>query len=536
MARRLATDGLTLIRAGLAALEAREDDANRLNVFPVPDGDTGTNMVLTMRAVVAECLKAPTDDRAALAKAATDGSLMGARGNSGVILSQIIRGLCDVLGPGGDLDAPLVAEALDAASRVAMQAIRKPVAGTMLTVIEDTAKAAVDLLARGLDLDIYLESLLREAWRSVERTPELLPVLKEAGVVDAGGFGLAVLAEGMVRAMRGEEVEGHDELVTTPQQLSAETEAEELEYTYCTEFLVTGSPPPVAEVREFLEDVGGSILAVGDEQLLKVHVHTNDPGKVLSWLAPTGTFSEVHISNMEEQTSERRHALEQAGPAKPLGVVTVVAGDGLAEIMKSLGADVVVAGGQSMNPSIGEISDGVRAVHAETVIVLPNNKNVLGAAEQAAKALDEPRVLVVPTRTVPEGLAAMIGYDPEGEPEAVVREMEEEVGRVVSGAVTVAVRDSKAPAGRIKVGDTIGVTDSEIRVIGDDVSKVALELIVGLAAEADGAETVTLLAGEDLDDGTAEALADAVRERLPDMEVEWHRGGQPLYPLLVGIE
>jgi len=364
-----------------------------------------------------------------------------------------------------------------------------------------------------------------------------------------------VLAEGMVRTMRGEEVEGHDELVTTPQQLSAETEAEELEYTYCTEFLVTGSPPPVAEVREFLEGVGGSILAVGDEQLLKVHVHTNDPGKVLTWLAPAGTFSEVHISDMEEQTSERRHALEQAGPAKPLGVVTVVAGDGLAEIMRSLGADVVVAGGQSMNPSIGEISDGVRAAHAETVIVLPNNKNVLGAAEQAAKAFEAeragaagagaagpggggrvPRVLVVATRTVPEGLAAMIGYDPDGEPDGVAREMEEEVGRVVSGAVTVAVRDSKAPAGPIKVGDTIGVTDSEIRVIGDDVSKVALDLIVGLAAEAEGAETATLLAGEGLDDAAAEALADAVREKLPDMEVEWHRGDQPLYPLLVGIE
>lgn len=567
----LESRALFLLGAGLSALKGREDDVNRMNVFPVPDGDTGTNMVLTMQAVWAECAKVDAADNGALAKAATNGSLMGARGNSGVILSQVIRGLGDVLGAVPNDQAPgvgLVAEALAAASKVSLQAIRKPVAGTMLTVMEDVANEAAQLARTPIGMAELLEALVDAAWRSVQRTPDLLPVLKEAGVVDAGGFGLAILGEGIVRAALGGTVAEHAEMITTPKQLSIETEAEELEYKYCTELLLAGDPPPVEQIKGVLETMGGSLMVVAGPGVLKVHVHTNDPGQVLSYLSPFGVFAETHINNMEEQAADRRADLEAARLAafeglgaekgaggalgagaatserRPLGVIAVAAGKGVTTIMKSLGVDQVVPGGQSMNPSTGEIAAAARAANADTVIVLPNNKNVILAAQQTASAFDAeretggdaPHVIVVGTRTVPEGLSALLAYDASGVPEAISSEMEEEMGRVTSGAVTTAVRDSSAAAGPVRAGDVIGVSDSDILVVGRDVVDVAAELTSVLAKGADGAESVTLLAGEDLPDDGAQALAEAVKKKLPSKDVEWHRGDQPLYPVLIGIE
>lgn len=532
-----------IIAAAAAALESRKAEVDRLNVFPVPDGDTGTNMALTMKAVVdaVEALE-PHPSLSGLCQAITHGSLMGARGNSGVILSQILRGLCDVLCRASKIDPATVAEALDRAVQVSYQAVRKPVEGTMLTVIKDTAAAVRAAVAADADLHAVLSQVAEASQASVMRTPELLPVLREAGVVDAGGFGLAVLAEGVYAALEGHDVREFDVTIGDGALPALEpvNDWDDDEYLYCTEFLLSldGDGADREAVHERISLAGGSELVVGAGNMLKIHVHTDDPSAVLAYATSVGEVAEVHINNMRMQTAERQKTLasQKAGSqaaSKPLGFVAVAVGSGLVTILESLGVDIIVDGGQTMNPSTADIVAAIEATPAESVIVLPNNKNIIMAAEQAREATKK-KVGVVPTRSVPEAFAAMFAADPEGSVEDNVAVMTAASEEVSVGEVTFAVKDSKADAvGDIAAGQVIGIVNHEIRVVGETVDGVALELISGMA---DSGDTLTLLAGRDLSDDDLASISSAIQERHPSLDIETHRGEQPLYPLIMSVE
>ncbi|MDP2234049.1 MAG: DAK2 domain-containing protein [Actinomycetota bacterium] len=530
-----------LIAAAAAALKDRVEEVNKLNVFPVPDGDTGTNMSLTMEAVVGELGNlSDTPGLDAVCKAVTHGSLMGARGNSGVILSQILRGMCDVVGAADHIDTNLLSSALERAVSVSFQAVRKPVEGTMLTVLKDSAREAKKAAKQGASLDAALDRVLVAAFDSVRNTPELLPVLKENGVVDAGGFGLAILAEGLVAAFRGREIDVADVSIGPAPLLGIEpaNDWDDDEYLYCTEFLLIGEDIDLASVRDFIAQAGGSELAVGSGDTFKVHVHTDDPGSVLAYMTGIGEVAEVHINNMRQQTAARAEAIraegepDHSGDPAPYGIVSVAAGDGLKAILSSLGVDRIVNGGQTMNPSTAELLEAVASVHAERVLILPNNKNIVMAAQQAAAHADRP-VGVVPTRSVPEAFAALFEFDPDAEISENIERMSQAAAGVRTGEVTTAIKNSKGKAGPITAGQVIGIAGGEIEVVGDNVSDVAVEL---LRVILDQGETVTVLAGEEFPDAELEALEARIAEEFSSVEVESHRGEQPLYPVIVSVE
>jgi len=523
-----------------AALKARRDEVNKLNVFPVPDGDTGTNMSLTMDAVVAEIGKLPAG--ATLAEtghAITHGSLMGARGNSGVILSQILRGLCESLAEVDHVDGQTVADALRRSTSVAFQAVRKPVEGTMLTVLRDASEAAATAADAGEDVTSVVEAGVTEAFESVRRTPELLPVLKEAGVVDAGGYGLAILAEGFGAALGHHEIRSFDVTVREPHGAVAlttgpEDDWDDQEYLYCTELLLFGKDLDREAIEDYLVTVGGSQLVVGAPDQLKIHVHTDDPSQALGYALTLGEVAEVHVNNMRRQTADRARQLraEASVGLKELGFVAVAAGSGLADILKSLGVDVVVSGGQTMNPSTAELLEAIEQVPSKAVIILPNNKNIIMAANQTIGIAGKP-VGVVPTTSVPEAFSAMLAADPGGTMEDNVAEMTEAGDAVRTGEITTAVKDSKGKVGKIKSGQLIGIADHEIEVVGEDVTDVAVRLLDVIAGDA---ETLTLLAGADLSDEELAGIVEMVEAAHPDLEVETHRGEQPLYPLIMAVE
>ncbi len=532
-----------LIGSASLALKERKDEVNRLNVFPVPDGDTGTNMSLTMDAVVAEVQSLPGDAPAeVVCRAVTHSSLMGARGNSGVILSQILRGLCEGIAqaPDGVVDSKVLAEAFQRSVTVAFQAVRKPIEGTMLTVIRDAADAAVPVSEEGGDLKAVLTAVVDAAYASVRRTPDLLPVLAEAGVVDAGGYGLAILLDGAVAALDGHAMH-RIEVDVTPTR-TAETmvvtpadDWDDEEYLYCTEFLLFGEALDRDSLEDWVAGRGGSELVVGDPSSLKVHVHTDDPAGVLAHATSLGEVAEVHVNNMRRQTYARTvelRARQASVPTRALGFVAVAAGSGLVEILKSLGVDEVVSGGQTMNPSTADIVAAVDSVPAETVIVLPNNKNILMAAEQAVPVAGH-KVLVVPTTSVPQAFAAMLASDPESDPQANVESMTRAASAVRTGEVTTAVRDSKTAVGAVRAGDVIGIADHEIVATGSDVPSVAGLLLDAIAQDG---ETLTLLGGEDMDDQQLATIARDLGDAHPELEIETHRGAQPLYPLIMSVE
>jgi DAK2 domain fusion protein YloV len=531
-----------LIQSAASALKDRRDEVNKLNVFPVPDGDTGTNMSLTMDAVVAEIGK--LDDDAPLADichAVTHGSLMGARGNSGVILSQILRGLCEVVGQASEPDPQLVSDAFARSVIVAFQAVRKPIEGTMLTVLRDASEAAPASVAAGKDVGDVLKDVVDAAYASVRRTPDLLPVLKEAGVVDAGGFGLAILFEGFTTALEGGAVREFEGTISgAGAVLTGFTpidDWDDQEYLYCTEFLVFGQDLDRESVEERLAAAGGSELVVGDSEALKIHVHTDDPASVLAYATGLGEVAEVHVNNMRRQTAARAQELRAGtkpggAPVKPLGFVAVAAGQGLADILISLGVDCVVSGGQTMNPSTAELLAAVEAVPAESVVILPDNRNIILAAQATAGVATKP-VGVVPTTSVPEAFSALLAFDPAATLDANVESMTRAASGVRTGEVTTAVRKSKGKAGRIKAGQVIGIADHEIEAVGNDVAEVAERLLDVIAGDG---ETLTLLAGEDMTDEQLQALAARLAERHPELEMETHRGGQPLYPLIMAVE
>ena len=538
-----ANDLLNAIAAASKTLGERRDEINRLNVFPVPDGDTGTNMSLTLESVVGNIASLPIGaDGVAIRKAITTGALMGARGNSGVITSQILRGLCEGSVGCEDVDAASIDAALSHAVDVAFSAVRKPVEGTILTVLKDSAAAAKRARKKKLATEEALAAVVDEAYASVQRTPDLLPVLKENGVVDAGGYGLAIFFDAFASALTGREGPLRDELAFA-RQAAPKVEIEQIndwegsDYRYCTEFLVHSDEVDVDAAKDFLPTMGDCDLMVGMHPNFKVHVHSNRPDEVLRWfLDHDAQVSEVHIHNMQQQSVARSDALaaERQAEVKPLGFVAVAAGEGNARILESLGVDVVVSGGQTMNPSTKDLLDAAGRVNADAVIILPNNKNIIMAAQSACELSEKP-CAVVPTKSVPEAFAALFGVDESASLEDNVEAMTEAYADVKTGEVTTAIKDSKDAAGNpIKEGDVIGIADGAIEAVGSCVQAVAMELLA--AMDADDADTLTILAGEDFADDAFEALVARIGEEFDELEIDAHRGDQPLYPLVMSVE
>ena len=538
-------DVLSAIAAASKNLSARKDEINRLNVFPVPDGDTGTNMSLTLESVVKNLSSLPMGCSSAdIRHAITTGALMGARGNSGVITSQILRGLCEGAAQATELTASTIDAAFARAVEVSFQAVRKPVEGTILTVLKDTAAAAKRAHKKKLSPEEALDEVVREAYASVQRTPELLAVLKENNVVDAGGFGLAILIDGFVAALLGKEGSMSDEFSFTPKadpkvEIEHINDWEGSEYRYCNEFLVHSETLDVQDALDFLSTMGDCELCVGAVPKFKVHVHSNHPNKVLEYFLDRGQIFEVFIHNMDLQSAERNEKLvaeqeQAAAEHKPFGVVAVAAGEGNANILRSLGVDVVVSGGQTMNPSTADLLAAVEKCNADSVIILPNNSNIIMAANSAAE-LAEVECGVVPTKSVPQAFAAMFGYDETASLEDNVEAMVDAFSEVKTGEVTTAIKDSHDANGDpIAAGDVIGIADGSIDAVGSSIEDVVMALLEQM--EADDADTCTVLAGEDFSDEALEALVERIEEEYDDLEIDSHRGEQPLYPIIFSVE
>ncbi len=540
-AHQVSADLKTVVAAAHAALETHAAKIDALNVYPVPDGDTGTNMLLTLRSVLEEVLASPERQGKEAAKLISRAALMGARGNSGVILSQILRGACEALSEARSLDAEALAAALCRAKERAYAAIQKPVEGTMLSVIKDAAAAARLSVERGeKDLSKVLEAATRGAQASVKRTPELLSTLKEAGVVDAGGLGVALILDALRATLSGEEpvltlddtkpVAGGARLRETVAHSAQEA------WGYCTEFVVSGFSGDAGEFEARILEIGQSVLVIADGDLVKVHLHTQDPGGALTYAGGFGRLSDVKVDDMEAQTRARA----ESGGAAPsplrkaanLGVVVVSRGAGNRQLFESMGA-VVVEGGQGANPSMQDLVRAVSSTGARAVVLLPNNKNVVPTAEGVRELVDAD-VYVVPTTSIVEGLAVMIGYDAEGEPEAVAEEMREICEGLRNAEVTVAVRDARVEGREVRKGAYVGLLDGKLHTVEASVHAVALALAEAIVEE--GADIVTLLRGADLGEAAAEEIAEAIRRLDAELRVEVRDGGQPLYPLQIAAE
>jgi len=513
----------------LAALEAARQRIDDLNVYPVPDGDTGTNLALTVRALRDDLANSMASGREAIAHETTRAALMGARGNSGVIFSQIVRGAAEVLGEVEKLDAVAVAAAFRSASDAAYRAVRRPVEGTMLTVIREVAEEAEARTAE-LERNALLVALVARAEDAVARTPEQLDVLREAGVVDAGGAGLLEILRGITAVVTGEEVP------LAPVELESvgiDAVHQELsKYRYCTVFVIEGDGLDRDGLEVELERIGDSLLVVGDEHALKVHVHTDDPGSALSLGTAVGTIDRVEIANMHEQTQRREERLLAVVPEqRRSGVVAVVAGDGNRLLFESLGAARVVEGGQTMNPATSDLVAAVDSVDAEEVLLLPNNSNVILAAEQAARLASRP-VEVVPSDSIQAGLAAMVAFEADRSAAENAVDMREALESVGTGEVTIASRDVELNGLSIREGEWLGLADGLPVAGGDDFDEVAAAVVERLLAEP--REILTLLTGPDAPQ--LEALLARVRERHPGLELEVQAGGQPHYPLLLSAE
>ncbi len=535
-------DILKAIASASSALSERKEEVNRLNVFPVPDGDTGTNMSLTVESVVNNIRTlSPDTPRADIRKAIVTGALMGARGNSGVITSQILRGFCEGSPEYDALDTEALNAAFEKAVEVAFQAVRKPVEGTILTVLRDSAGAAKQAYEDALEIDDALEAVVAEAYASVQRTPEFLPVLKENGVVDAGGFGLAILFDAFSACLMGKAAPtGEDFAIAAGTAPKVEIEQindwEGSEFRYCNEFLVDSDTLDAEEALDFLATMGDCELCVGSTPKFKVHVHSNHPDQVLKYFLDRGQVSEVHIHNMDLQSQERNEKLAQeaAVSKKPIGFVAVAPGSGNAEILKSLGVDVVVSGGQTMNPSTKDLLEAIQKVPSDSVIVLPNNSNIIMAANTACD-MAEKDCAVVPTKTVPQAVSAMFAVNEDASLEENVEAMTEPLSDVKTGEVTTAIKDSKDAHGNpIKEGDVIGIADGSIEAVTDSVEDAVMKLLE--VFETEDADTLMLLAGEDYTQDALDALVERIEEAYPDIEVDPQRGEQPLYPIIFSIE
>ena len=541
--------------AGAKNLESKKEWINELNVFPVPDGDTGTNMTLTIMAAAKEVGAMQTYEMDKVAKSISSGSLRGARGNSGVILSQLFRGLCKVIKEEKEIDVPVMAAALQKAVETGYKAVMKPKEGTILTVAKGGAKKAIALADETDDLVYFMQQVVAEMEIVLSKTPEMLPVLKEAGVVDSGGQGLVEVFHGMMDALEGKEIDYSIEGAATeakPVKISAQTEAE-IKFGYCTEFIIMlekeFTMDTELEVKAYLESIGDSIVVVADDDIVKIHVHTNDPGLAIQKALTFGSLTKIKIDNMREEHEEKlikeasklaeeeaKKAAEakKAEPRKEMGFISVSIGEGVGEIFKGLGVDYLIEGGQTMNPSTEDMLNAIDNVNAVHIFILPNNKNIILAANQA-QALTEDKVIhVIPTKTVPQGITAMINYLPDLSAEENVEAMEEAITTVKTGQVTYAVRDTKIDDKEIHEGNIMGIGDSGILAVGEDLEATTLEMFKELVD--DMSEIISIYYGEEVDEAVANDLGEKVGEMFPGCDVEVHFGGQPIYYYVVSVE
>lgn len=547
-----------MMKVGADNLHKNRDNVNALNVFPVPDGDTGTNMSLTISSGVKEMSKRIDDGIGSMAEAFSKGLLMGARGNSGVILSQLFRGFAKALAGKQTMNARQFADAFYQGVETAYKAVIRPVEGTVLTVAREAADAGMKIAWSTQDPIEIMQTIYNHAKETLAKTPEMLSVLEETKVVDAGGQGLVYIYEGMLAALQGEKIEEPSkpsnqqpiELDSLTQQAHEQMDPNHIEYGYCTEFMIqllTQRRPVEAfdqqKFQEEMNQLGDSLLVVADEEWVKVHIHAERPGDVLNEASRYGDLDKIKIDNMREQykqvTEQKKESVEHKPdqedekPKQPYGVVVVAAGEGIAQVFRSLGVDKVVSGGQTMNPSTEELSEAIQDLHAEHVFVLPNNKNIILAAQQAAKIVDT-SVTVLNTKTIPQGMAAMIGFDRQDTPERNQQKMQEQVQGVRSGEVTRAVRDTQINGLDIVQGDYLGLAEGEICFKSEERFQVAEWLVEKLITE--DAEVVTIIYGQDLNKQQVQEWVSSLEKKYPDHEFEIHDGGQPLYDLLIGVE
>lgn len=537
--------------AGAKTLEIKKEWINELNVFPVPDGDTGTNMTLTIMAAANEVRGLEDVKMDTLAKAISSGSLRGARGNSGVILSQLLRGLTKGIREHEELDTVIMAAAIQKAVETAYKAVMKPKEGTILTVAKGMADKAAEMAVETDDFVVFFDEIIKHGDYVLSQTPEMLPVLKEAGVVDSGGQGLMEVCRGAYDAFMGKEIDlTFDAPVTKTVTTKIDTsEAADIKFGYCTEFIILlekeFTEDDEMDMKNYLESIGDSLVVVADDDVVKIHVHTNDPGKALQKALTHGQLSRIKIDNMREEHQEKlikeaeKLAQQQSEevkkqPAKEVGFIAVSIGEGVGNIFKELGVDYLIEGGQTMNPSTEDMLKAIEIVNAKTVYILPNNKNIILAANQAQMLVEDCEVVVIPTKTVPQGIAAVISYVSECSVEENTEGMIEAIGNVKTGQVTYAVRDTHIDEHEIHEGDIMGIGDSGLLAVGNDISAVTLDMISKMADE--DSELISLYYGQDFSAEDAEALGEAIEEAYPDCDVEINDGGQPIYYCVVSVE
>lgn len=541
--------------AGAKNLEAKKEWINELNVFPVPDGDTGTNMTLTIMSAAAEVSALSDPDMETLAKAISSGSLRGARGNSGVILSQLLRGFTRGVRKLNELDAEAIAAAMEKGVETAYKAVMKPKEGTILTVAREAASKAVEIAEEAESLEAFFAEVFAHAEETLKRTPEMLPVLKEAGVVDSGGQGLLEVFRGAIDGYLGKEIDySAFEKNSGPAVTKISPQAEaDIKFGYCTEFIILlEKEMPEEEEHEFkkfLMSIGDSIVLVADDEIVKVHVHTNHPGEAIERALTYGALSRMKIDNMREEHQEKlikdaeklakeQEAQEQEAlknePPKEVGFISVSAGNGLTEIFKELGVDYLIEGGQTMNPSTEDMLNAIDKVNAKTIYIFPNNKNIILAANQARDLTEDKEIIVIPTKTIPQGITALISFVPEKDSAENARGMEEAIAKVKTGQITYAVRDTRIDDKEIHEGDIMGIGDHGMLAVGKKREEVAMDTVEAMMDE--DAEVISVYYGVDIPEEEAEELASRLEEAYPDCEVELNMGGQPIYYYVVSVE
>ncbi|KSV59537.1 DAK2 domain-containing protein [Acetivibrio ethanolgignens] len=540
--------------AGAKNIEAKKEYINELNVFPVPDGDTGTNMTLTIMAAAKEVSAITEPAIPVLAKAISSGSLRGARGNSGVILSQLFRGFTKEIKEYDTINVEIMSRAFERAVETAYKAVMKPKEGTILTVAKGGAKKAAEMAEQTDDLVYFCDEVLKYMEEVLSKTPEMLPVLKEAGVVDSGGQGLLTVLQGAYDALLGKEVvfEAAPAKTIGATVSSGEVSTADIKFGYCTEFIIMLEKEYTAETelafKAYLESIGDSIVVVSDDDVVKVHVHTNDPGLAIQRALTYGSLTNMKIDNMREEHNEKvireaeKAAAKQAEagqtqreePRKETGFISVSIGEGINEIFKGLGVDYIIEGGQTMNPSTDDMLTAIEAVNANNIFIFPNNKNIILAAEQAMHLTKDKNIIVIPSKTVPQGIAAIINFIAEKPIEENKKRMLDAMGGIKSGQVTYAVRDTSIDGKTIKENDFMGIGDSGILAVGQDMKDTTLELIDCLVEE--DSELVSLYYGSDVDEVQAEELAELIEKKYPELEVEVNQGGQPIYYYVLSVE
>ena len=536
--------------AGAKNLEVKKEWINELNVFPVPDGDTGTNMTLTIMSAVKEVNNLEDVQMTSLAKAISSGSLRGARGNSGVILSQLLRGFTKGIRDLEELDAVALARAVDKGVETAYKAVMKPKEGTILTVARGVADKALELAEDAEDLQTFLEDVLEEGRRVLAKTPDMLPVLKEAGVVDSGGQGLMVVLEGAFDAFMGKEVDLTFDAGENAKVVKVTPQAEaDIKFGYCTEFIIVLNKKFTAEdevdFKAYLSSLGDSIVCVADDEVVKIHVHTNDPGLAIQRALTYGSLSRIKIDNMREEHQEKlikdaeKIAAQQAeeaakAPKKEVGFISVSIGEGFGQIFRDLGVDYLIEGGQTMNPSTEDMLNAISKVNAEHIFILPNNKNIILAANQAKALTKDKDIIVIPTKTVPQGITAVINYVPEKSVEDNEKDMTEEITRVKTGQITYAVRDTHIDDKEIHEGDIMGIGDHGMLAVGKEVAAVAKETVEQMVD--DETELISIYYGEGFTEEEAEKLAGELEEQYDYCDVEVNCGGQPIYYCIISVE